>query len=450
VLSEPVLTAPPAAPDGQLVTVSVRPVDVWGRIRAGFRMSDLTGPLVDDKVKYYASRPDYMQRMTERGSRYLYHIVEEIERRNMPMELALLPFIESAFNPVALSTAQAAGMWQFIPSTGKHYNLKQNMWKDDRRDVRQSTRAALDYFQKLYNQFGDWHLALASYNWGEGSVGRAIAKNQRAGLATDYQSLDMPNETRHYIPKLQAIKNLVSAPESYGISLPDVPNQPYFVSVSKARDIDVATAAKLAEMPVEDFRALNPSFNRPVILGATKPEILLPAEKVDVFLGNLETYDKPLSSWMAYTVGKTERPAAIAARFGISEVALRDANRIPPKMRIRPGSTLLVPRPKHITQDISASLASSASLLIEPDLPEFVRVTHTVRKGETLASIAKRYRLSEAQIRGWNKLGAQVSAGQRISLQVKPSKRAYVKGKSKARPVAKGKSSKKAVASKRK
>jgi membrane-bound lytic murein transglycosylase D len=324
------------------------------------------------------------------------------------------------------------------------------MWKDERRDVRESTRAALDYFQKLHNQFGDWHLALASYNWGEGSVGRAVAKNQRAGLATDYQSLDMPNETRHYIPKLQAIKNLVSAPESYGINLPEVPNQPYFVSVSKARDIDVATAAKLAEMPVEDFRALNPSFNRPVILGATKPEILLPAEKVDVFLGNLESYDKPLSSWMAYTVGKTERPAAIAARFGISEVALRDANRIPPKMRIRPGSTLLVPRPKHITQDISASLASSASLLIEPDLPAFVRVTHTVRKGETLASIAKRYRLTEAQIRGWNKLGPQVSAGQRISLQVKPSKRAYVKGKGKARPVAKGKSSKKAVASKRK
>jgi membrane-bound lytic murein transglycosylase D len=450
VLSEPVLTAPPAAPDGQLVTVTVGRVDVWARIRAGFRMADLSGSLVDDKVKYYASRPDYMQRMTERGSRYLFYIVEEIERRNMPMELALLPFIESAFNPVALSTAQAAGMWQFIPSTGKHYNLKQNMWKDERRDVRESTRAALDYFQKLYNQFGDWHLALASYNWGEGSVGRAIAKNQRAGLAADYQSLDMPNETRHYIPKLQAIKNLVSTPESYGISLPEVPNQPYFVSVSKARDIDVSTAAKLAEMPLEDFRALNPSFNRPVILGATKPEILLPADKVDVFLGNLESYDKPLSTWMAYTVGKTERPAAIAARFGISEVALRDANRIPPKMRIRPGSTLLVPRPRHIMQDISAALASSASLSIEPDLPAFIRVTHTVRKGESLGSIARRYRVTETQIRGWNKLGASVSVGQRLSLQVKPSKRAYVK--SKARPMAKGKitAKKKVAAPKRK
>jgi membrane-bound lytic murein transglycosylase D len=449
VLSEPVLTAPAAAPDGQLVTVAVRPVDVWGRIRAGFRMSDLTGQLVDDKVKYYVSRPDYMQRMTQRGSRYLYYIVEEIERRNMPMELALLPFIESAFNPVALSTAQAAGMWQFIPSTGKHYNLKQNMWKDERRDVRESTRAALDYFQKLYNQFGDWHLALASYNWGEGSVGRAIAKNQRAGLAADYQSLDMPVETRQYVPKLQAIKNLVSMPESYGVSLPEIPNQPYFVSISKARDIDVTTAAKLAEMPVDDFRALNPSFNRPVILGATKPEILLPAEKVDVFLGNLESYDKPLSSWMAYTVGKTERPAAIAARFGISEVALRDANRIPPKMRIRPGSTLLVPRPRHITQDISASVANGASLLIEPDLPAFVRVTHTVRKGESLAAIARRYRVSESQIRGWNKIGANVSAGQKLSLQVKPTKRYAVKGKTKGAKMAKGAKSKKKVAAKK-
>jgi membrane-bound lytic murein transglycosylase D len=446
---EALITAPASAPDGQPVTVSVRPVDVWSRIRAGFRMQDLTGQLADDKTKWYARQPEYMQRMTERGSRYLYYIVEEIERRNMPMELALLPFVESAFNPVALSTAKAAGMWQFIPSTGKHYKLKQNMWTDERRDVRESTRAALDYFEKLHNQFGDWHLALASYNWGEGSVGRAIAKNQRAGLPTDYQSLDMPNETRHYIPKLQAIKNLVSNPDAYGITLPEVPNQPYFVSVTKVRDIDVTTAAKLAEMPVEQFRALNPSFNRPVILGATKPEILLPAERVDTFLKNLESYDKPLSTWMTYTVGKTERPAAIAARFGISEVALRDANRIPPKMRIRPGSTLLVPRPGHIKQDISASVANSAALMMEPDLPAFVRVTHTVRKGESLAMIAKRYRVTETQIRGWNKIGASVAAGQKLSLQVKPAARHVAKGKTKGRPVAKGSTKKKAVAKKR-
>jgi membrane-bound lytic murein transglycosylase D len=444
--AEPPVAIP--APDGQPVTVSVRPVDVWSRIRAGFRMQDLTGPLADEKTQWYARQPEYMQRMTERGSRYLYYIVEEIERRNMPMELALLPFVESAFNPVALSTAKAAGMWQFIPSTGKHYKLQQNMWKDERRDVRESTRAALDYFEKLHNQFGDWHLALASYNWGEGSVSRAVAKNQRAGLPTDYQSLDMPNETRHYIPKLQAIKNLVNSPDAYGISLPEIPNQPYFVSVTKVRDIDVTTAAKLAEMPVEQFRALNPSFNRPVILGATKPEILLPADRVDKFLANLESYDKPLSSWMAYTVGKTERPAAIAARFGISEVALRDANRIPPKMRIRPGSTILVPRPGHVKNDISATIASNAALYMEPDLPAFVRVTHTVRKGESLTSIAKRYRLTEAQIRGWNKIGATVSAGQKLSLQVKPTKRYVAKGKTKGRPVAKGKGStkKKAVA----
>jgi membrane-bound lytic murein transglycosylase D len=447
--TEAVITAPADAPDGQPVTVSVGRVDLWNRIRAGFRMQDLTGKLVDDRTQWYARQPDYMQRMTERGSRYLYYIVEEIERRNMPMELALLPFVESAFNPVALSTAKAAGMWQFIPSTGKHYKLKQNMWTDERRDVRESTRAALDYFEKLHSQFGDWHLALASYNWGEGSVGRAIAKNRNAGLPTDYQSLDMPNETRHYIPKLQAIKNLVSNPDAHGITLPEIPNQPYFVSVTKARDIDVATAAKLAEMPVEHFRALNPSFNRPVILGATKPEILLPADRVDKFLSNLESYDKPLSTWMAYTVGKTERPAAIAARFGISEVALRDANRIPPKMRIRPGSTLLVPRPGHIKNDISATIASNAALYIEPDLPAFVRVTHTVRKGETLASIAKRYRVTETQIRGWNQIGAKLSTGQKLSVQVKPTKRYVAKGKVKGRPIAKGSTAKKKVAAKK-
>jgi membrane-bound lytic murein transglycosylase D len=444
-LPETTITAPPAAPDGQPVTVSVRPIDLWSRIRAGFRMSDLTGALADEKTQWYARQPEYMQRMTERGSRYLYHIVEEIERRNMPMELALLPFVESAFNPVALSTAKAAGMWQFIPSTGKHYNLQQNMWKDERRDVRESTRAALDYFEKLYNQFGDWHLALASYNWGEGAVARAVAKNQAVGLATDYQSLSMPNETRHYVPKLQAIKNLVNNPEAYNISLPEIPNQPYFVSITKARDIDVATAAKLADMSVEQFRALNPSFNRPVILGATKPEILLPADKVDTFLANLEGYDKPLSSWMTYTVGKTERPAAIAARFGMSEAQLREANRIPPKMRIRAGSTLLVARPGHIKHDISAAVANNASLSIEPDLPAFMRVTHVVRKGESLGSIARRYRVSEAQIRSWNSVGTKVRAGQKLSLQVKPTKRYAAKGKTKKTYA----TSKKGAASKR-
>ncbi|HWX10466.1 MAG TPA: transglycosylase SLT domain-containing protein, partial [Trinickia sp.] len=189
--------------------------DLWARIRRGFQMPDLQGDLVDAQVAWYAERPDYVDRMTERSQKYLYYIVEELESRHMPTELALLPFIESAYNPQALSVAKAAGMWQFVPGTGRTYNLKQNMWQDERRDVLASTGAALDYLSRLHDMFGDWYLALAAYNWGEGNVQRAIARNQAAGLPTDYESLRLPNETRNYVPKLQAVKNIVMNPQVY-------------------------------------------------------------------------------------------------------------------------------------------------------------------------------------------------------------------------------------------
>ena len=204
------------------------PADLWERIRRGYAMPDLDNPLVHDREQWYSHRPDYILRMTERSRKYIFHIVEELERRNMPTELALLPFIESAFNPQAVSSAKAAGMWQFMPATGKTFELKQNAFRDDRRDVLASTRAALDYMQKLYGMFGDWQLALAAYNWGEGSVARAIAKNQRAGLGTRYSDLTMPMETRFYVPKLQAMKNIVANPQAFNSSLPQIGNHPVF------------------------------------------------------------------------------------------------------------------------------------------------------------------------------------------------------------------------------
>src|SRR3954449_160649 len=197
-------------------------------MRRGFKMNDLQSDYVRQQEQIYLQRPVYMQRMTERSSKYLFHIVEELERRNMPTELALLPFVESAFNPQAVSSARAAGMWQFMPATGQYFELRQNVFRDDRRDVLASTRAALDYLQKLYGMFGDWHLALAAYNWGEGSVGRAIARNQKLGLGTKYAELNMPNETRWYVPKLQAVKNIVGQPESFKAELPVIGNHPYF------------------------------------------------------------------------------------------------------------------------------------------------------------------------------------------------------------------------------
>ncbi|WP_043114745.1 transglycosylase SLT domain-containing protein, partial [Pseudacidovorax intermedius] len=195
---------------GHSVVTLAPPVDMWDRIRRGFKMPDLDSDLVRDREQWYATRPDYIQRMTERSSKYIFHIVEELERRGMPTELALLPYIESAFNPQAVSSARATGMWQFMPATGNDYDLKQNLFRDDRRDVVASTRAALDYLQRLYTMFGDWQLALAAYNWGEGNVGRAIARNQKAGLPTGYADLKMPDETRYYVPKLQAVKNIVA------------------------------------------------------------------------------------------------------------------------------------------------------------------------------------------------------------------------------------------------
>ena len=209
-------------------------------------MRDLDTDLVRDREQWYASRPDYIQRMTERSARYLFHIVEEVQRRGMPTELALLPFIESAFNPQAVSSARAAGMWQFMPATGQSFDLKQNIFRDDRRDVLASTRAALDYLEQLHARFGDWHLALAAYNWGQGNVGRAITRNQKQGLGTAYTDLTMPLETRMYVPKLLAVKNIVARPESFGLRLPDIGNHPFFDTITIERDIDVALIARLS------------------------------------------------------------------------------------------------------------------------------------------------------------------------------------------------------------
>jgi membrane-bound lytic murein transglycosylase D len=242
-------TAGGAAPARPQARVRLDPLDdasrgdLWERVRQGFALPDLDNDLVRKWEQYYASKPEYMQRMSARGARYLFHIVEEIDRRNMPTDLALLPFIESAFDPQALSVARAAGMWQFMPGTGKDFELRQNLFRDDRRDIIASTRAALDYLQMLHKQFGDWHLALAAYNWGQGNVQKALARNRKAGLPTDYASLRMPDETRNYVPKLQAVKNIVARPESFAIVLPPLEDHPYFIGVQIERDIDVELAA---------------------------------------------------------------------------------------------------------------------------------------------------------------------------------------------------------------
>ena len=395
------------------------PADLWERIRRGFAMPDLQVDQVQGRERWYADRPDYIQRMTARSSKYLYHIVEELEQRNMPTELALLPFIESAFNPQAVSSARASGMWQFMPRTGKDFDLKQNAFRDDRRDVLASTRAALDYLQRLYGMFGDWHLALAAYNWGEGNVGKALARNKRLGEPLSYTDLRMPAETRLYVPKLQAMKNLVANPDGLGVTLPPIPNHPYFQTVPLPRDADVAVIAKLADVSMDDFKALNPSAHRPVMLASGTPHILLPWDNAEIFQRNLESHDGQLASWTAWVAPKNMKVADAAKRVGMSEEELRTVNKIPPRMLIKAGSALLVPRSAQQQKDVSEKLADNGQLNLAPEQVLRKQVVKA-RKGDTMASVAKRYKVSVDQLADWNKLAlnSSLKPGQKVMLML--------------------------------
>jgi len=409
------VASPSAAPVASLAA----PADLWERIRRGLAMPDLEGDLVRDREQWYASRPDYIQRMTERSSRYLFHIVEEIERRNMPMELALLPFIESAFNPQAVSSARAAGMWQFMPATGASFDLKQNIFRDDRRDVLASTRAALDYLEQLHARFGDWHLALAAYNWGQGNVNRAITKNQKAGLPTGYTDLTMPMETRMYVPKLQAVENIIARPQAYGATLPAIGNHPFFDTITVERDMDVAVIARLAGVSEADFRALNPSLKHPIVMAAGTPSILLPWDNAIVFQRNLAAHTGPLASWTAWVVPSTMSLTQAAQRVGMSETELREVNNIPPRMQVKAGSSLLVHRTDQRDRDVPEHVADNATLSLQPEVI-LRRTTVKARKGETVARLAGRYGVSPASVAEWNKLAvnASLKPGQKVALML--------------------------------
>ena len=388
--------------------------DLWHRVRDGFAMPDLDNAEVKVWEQWYSSRPDYVGRMTARGSKYLYHITQEVERRHMPTELALLPFTESAFNPQAMSVAKASGMWQFVSATGKDFDLKQNIFRDDRRDVLASTRAALDYLQRLHDMFGDWRLALAAYNCGQGTVQRAINRNLKAGLPTDYESLSLPVETRQYVPKLQAVKNIVMHPDVFGLTLPPVGNHPYFLSVPIERDIDVDTAAKLANVPIDEFRMLNPQLDKPVILAAGTPQVLLPYDNADDFVRAVKSHQGPLATWTVYMVGKTMRPADAAKAVGMSEAELREVNHIPARMLVKTGSTLLVPRSAQHIADVSVAVADTAAMTLAPDLPPTRRVNMRIGKGgETVAAVARRWRVSPTEVASWNhvKVNGKFAAG---------------------------------------
>lgn len=432
--------------------ITVNSDDLWQRIRNGYAMPENTSSLVARHEEWYSTRPDYIKRMVERSQKYLFHIVEEVEKRGMPTEIALLPMIESAYNPQANSTSSASGIWQFVPATGKHFGLKQNWWVDNRRNVTFATDAALTYLQKLYTMFGAWDLALAAYNAGEGTVGRAIERNRKLGLPTDYESLDLPVETKNYVPKLQAIKNLMTNPENYGLKIQTIANTPYFAKVTAPAQIDAHLAAKLAEISDDEFLALNPSNKRPVITSnGEKHELLLPILSAQTFRNNLAGYDKPLVSWRTYFAKRGERMESIASKFGMQLSQLRIVNNLPSQNKIKNSATILVPNgnktdfgtTKSITKvndtevatavenndEISAKQGSANIDINNTETPvdnnvdkiepvKQVSVTHKVKKGENMQSIAKHYGVSVKQIMAENSLkNYKLKVGQTIKVR---------------------------------
>jgi membrane-bound lytic murein transglycosylase D len=405
------------------------PADLWERIRNGFALQDSDSPLVREHEAWYAERPEYVKRMVERSKRYLFYIVEEVEKRGMPTEIALLPMIESAFNPQAYSRSRASGIWQFIPSTGKNYGLEQNWWYDGRRDILAATGAALDYLQKLHEQFGTWELALAAYNSGEGNVARAIARNQAKGQPTDYESLHLPGETRNYVPKLMAVKHLVMQPEDLNLALAPIPNDPYFTEVTTSQRIDVKLAARLAEVPLDEFVSLNPAHNHPVIDAPRGHTLLLPVDKAEAFNTNLENYSERLVSWQSYLAKRGERLDRIARKFATTVAVLLNNNHVALRRnKLASNQTLLVPmHGNRAGTDLIAVNLQSA----EPEEAPSAQTTYRVKRRDTLSGIAKRQGVTVDAIKAWNHLKSnRLAHGQKLVLRSSGERRQASSAKS--------------------
>ena len=405
------------SPAEQTAVVSAYP-DLMERIRAGFKLPDDYRSAVDVQLAWYERNPEYLDRVFGRASLYMHYIVEEIERRGMPMELALLPVVESAFEPFAYSKARASGLWQFIPDTGNRFGLPQNWWYDGRRDVVESTRAALDYLQFLHDEFnGDWLLAVAGYNCGERCVARAIARNESQGRSTSFWDLRLPGETRAYVPKLLAMKRLVSDPASLGIEFSPIPNEPYFTKVAVGSQIDLRLAADLAGLSHEELSELNPAFHR----WATPPEgphtLLLPIDAADIFQQNVTqlTADEMLRV-NHHVVQAGETLADLATRYGTNVMTIRMLNGLR-DADLQPGTDLRVPSG---TTQLPEKVLRAAARVDGPEpktrkkrgRPE----VHVVRRGESIWAIARRNGMDARTLMRLNgkKPGDKIIPGERL------------------------------------
>lgn len=395
--------------------------DLFDRLRAGFALDEVQELAIDQQFAWFQHNPDYLDRTFLRAQRYLYHIIIEVEARNMPLEFALLPLVESAYEPFAFSRSRAAGLWQFMPGTGVRFGLKQNWWYDGRRDVIESTRAALDYLQALHDQFdGDWLLAIAAYNVGEGGVQRAINRNLARGLPTDFWHLNLPAETRAYVPKLLALKRLMAEPERYGIEFAAIPNEPYFAVIDTDSQIDLKIAAHLAGSNDEEVAALNPGYNR----WATDPQgphrLLLPIDHADAFETALKTLaPSERVRYVTHNVARRETLPMIARQYGTSVAVISKVNDLH-GLRLTAGQSLNIP-------EVSAQLPDKVLLAASRvDRPAFDngghgrrQIVHRVLLGETLISIAHRHRMAVGTLARLNRMepGDTLVKGQRLVIK---------------------------------
>ena len=396
------------------------PDDLWQRIRSDFRLAGQDHRFVKPYIKWYAKHQAYLDRVAERARPFLFDIVEEIGARDMPMEIALLPIVESAFQPFAYSPGRAAGIWQFIPATGKMYGLKQNWWYDGRRDVPAATKAALKYLSRLHKRFdGDWLLALASYNSGEGRVSRAIKKNKKKGRPTDFWSLDLPAETKGYVPKLLAISAIVARTKEHGVTLSSIPNEPYLNHIDIGSQIDLALAAELADLPIETIYKLNPAFNR----WATDPKgphkLSLPIDKTKGFLDALAKVDKKNRiRWERHRIRQGETLGHIARKFQTSVALLQEVNNIRDKW-IRAGQSIIIPvATKNLRHYMSED---RRRLALQSTKRSGHKIKHTVKNGDTFWDLSRKYKVKVSQLASWNGMSPKDSLklGQRLVIWTK-------------------------------
>ncbi|MBK7363611.1 MAG: transglycosylase SLT domain-containing protein [Nitrosomonas sp.] len=399
--------------------------DLWSRVRRGFSMPELHGYEVRQNENSYTRHQKFIDHIVEQSSRYLFHIVEEVERRKMPTEIALLPIIESAFNPVAYSHRHASGLWQFVPATGRAYGLEQNWWHDDRRDVIAATNAALDYLQKLHRMFGDWKLTVAAYNWGEGALKRSIEENHGGDLKVNFHDLQLPTETKNHVAKLIAIRNIIANPSQYGVKLKPLPNRPYFKQVKITQHMDVKLAAELADLPEHEFNALNPAYHRPVIRIKDKPRtLLLPVASVKTFEANLENYDKSLVSWRVYRVKENETLDDLSIKYRVDISELAEVNGLSEFDTIDERQTLLVPRKRNRNDSDERQFVAQQRIFSELYMQQPVKVSpiiHIVQKGDTLYDIAKRYSVDVKALKSWNGNKDRLAIGQKLIVKLADS-----------------------------